>query len=242
MVIINIGMPRSGTLWRYKLIRDLVIAGGGKDGMHIRKKYFLAPVIFPPNADLNTTSVKRLAPAIIPSIFGETYVLNSHAGPSKLAMFLIRIGAVKVVYGYRDPRDCILSILEYSLRALPQYSNEFLHINTLEKAVKYFENYINIWEEWTKVGKILVLKYEEMHSNYELSVENIIRYLNLEIPEKKISQITQLYLPKQKPQEGIKIHFEHGRTNRFREKFNEDELSYLNETFQDVLHKMKYKL
>jgi len=235
-------MPRSGTLWRYKLIRDLVIAGGGKDGMQIRNKYFLAPVIFPPNADLNTTRVYRLAPAIIPSILGETYVLNSHAGPSKLAKFLIRSGAIKVVYGYRDPRDCILSILEYSSRALPQYSNEFLLINTLEKAVKYFEQYINIWKDWTKVGDILVLKYEEMHSDYELCVENIVRYLNLEIPDTKIKELSQMYLPQQKPKDGVKIHFEHGRTNRFRENFNEEELSNINEKFHDVLQEMKYEL
>ena len=77
MVIINIGMPRSGTLWRYKLVRDLVIASGGKDGVQIRKKYFLNPFLSGLNADINTLSIKRLLPAMIPSVLGESYVLNT---------------------------------------------------------------------------------------------------------------------------------------------------------------------
>ena len=48
MLIINIGMPRSGTLWRYKIIRDLVVAAGGKDGSVIRKSYLLHPFYIGP--------------------------------------------------------------------------------------------------------------------------------------------------------------------------------------------------
>jgi hypothetical protein len=235
-------MPRSGTLWRYKLIRDLVIAGGGKDGLEIRKKYFLNSFLDLPNADLNTTKIKRLLPVLIPSLLGETFVLNSHAVPTEFAKSMLKRGKLKVVYGYRDPRDCILSILEYSRRALPQYSNEFLGIHSVEDAVKFMEIYIKAWQEWTSLDSAFVLQYEEMLQNYEFWLEKIIRYLDLQIPDSKLGQIFSTYLPQQKPKEGVKIHFQHGKANRFRESFNEEELAFLQKSYFDVLEKMGYEI
>ena len=240
MLIINIGMPRSGTLWRYKLIRDLVIAGGGKDGLEIRNNYFLKPFIALPNADLNTLKFKRLFPASVPSFLGETYVLNTHAGPSNLAKKLIKQGRLKAIYGFRDPRDCILSMLEYSRRALPQYSNEFLSLKTLQDAINYMQQYIGIWNEWTKLEGIIAVKYEEMLENYHLSVETISNYLNLDLRHEDLDKILKTYLPQTKPEKGVKIHFQHGQANRFRELFNPEELEQINSTYRNILLRMGY--
>lgn len=242
MVIINIGMPRSGTLWRYKLIRDLVIAGGGKDGLQIRKQYFLSPFIDLPNADLNTTKFKRLLPAVFPSLLGETYVLNTHSRPSNLAKKLLSARRIKAIYGFRDPRDCILSMMEYSERALPQYSNRFLDLKTLDDALQFMDLYINIWEEWTSLDGVLILKYEEMLSNYPRVIENIIQYLSLDIQDEKLTKIMETYLPQQKPKEGVKIHFQHGIANRFREKFSNSELDHFNTAYGKILSAMGYDL
>ena len=242
MIIMNVGMPRSGTLWRYKLIRDLVIASGGKDGVQIRNKYFLQPFIGLPNADLNTITAKRLLPASIPSILGESYVLNSHAGPTNFSQYLIKTGNMKVIYGFRDPRDCILSILEYSGRALPQYSASFLKVQTVEDAIKFMEVYLEIWEGWRETENTLILRYEDMIENYDSCIERIISYLDLKLPGSKLSLIKSIYLPKQKPKEGVKIHFEHGKVNRFRDNFNQNELETLNNSYQQLLIKMGYEI
>ena len=241
MVIINIGMPRSGTLWRYKLIRDLVIAGGGKDALEIRKKYFLYPFIGLPNADLNTTKAKKLLPAAIPSLLGETYVLNSHAQPTDFSTALVKRGKLKVVYGFRDPRDCILSILEYSKRALPQYSNIFLEIHNVDEAVKFMEKYISAWKAWTSLDETLILRYEEMLVNYEACIDEIIQYLGLNIPDSKRDEVLSTYLPQQRPSKGVKIHFQHGKANRFKERFNAQELAYLESNYDHVLKEMGYE-
>jgi len=223
MLILNIGMPRSGTLWRYKLIRDLVMAGGGKDGLEIRNNYFLKPFIDLPNADINTLKFKRLFPASLPSILGKTYVLNTHAGPSNLAKAVITQGRLKAIYGFRDPRDCILSMLEYSQRALPQYSNQFLGLKNLQDAINYMKPYIRFWEEWTKLDGVIIVKYEDMLENFQKIVETITEYLSIELDNEDLDKILKTYLPKTKPEEGVKIHFEHGKANRFRELFNPEE-------------------
>lgn len=239
MVVINIGMPRSGTLWRYKLIRDLVIAAGGTDGLEIRNKYKLHLFIGLPNADLNTTKWKRLLPASIPALFGNSYVLNSHAEPTRFAKKMLKSGFIKIIYGYRDPRDCILSILEYSRRAQPQYSAQFLEVKTIPEAVDYMKIYINAWREWTSLEKTLVIRYEDMLENFNIIVNKIVEYLGVEIESSLLEEIKNTYLPHQKPKHE-RIHFVHGKSKRFQNNFTESEQRYLLKIYSKCLAEMGY--
>ena len=242
MVIINIGMPRSGTLWRYKLIRDLVIAGGGKDGVKIRKKYLLHPFISGLNADINTLSSNRLLPAAIPSFFGESYVLNTHSKPRPITNWLLKNKLAKAIYGYRDPRDCILSILEYSRRAKPQYSNVFRTIKNLPQAVDFMLKYLNIYEQWITAPGTLIVKYEIMLEEFDNTIHQIIQHLGLKIPQEKLNEVTARYLPSQRSQAGERTHFEHGIGQRFRQEFNLEELDYLAKKLGPYLEKMGYPI
>lgn len=241
MVVVNIGMPRSGTLWRYKIVRDLVIAGGGTDGMTIRRKYLLSPFLHKPNADIPTLKPWRLIPASIPSMLGETYVLNTHARPREYANRLLERGKLKAVYGYRDPRDCILSILEYGRRAKPVYSNIFLKIKTVEDGIKFLQPYLETWDAWNSTSNTLVLKYEDMLNDFEKTISQITNYLGLQIKPQDIERITKQYLPAQKPAEGVRTHFEHGQAHRFREQFMDEELSMLRDAYAGYLEKMGYE-
>ncbi|MEJ2758512.1 MAG: sulfotransferase domain-containing protein [Anaerolineales bacterium] len=240
MLILNIGMPRSGTLWRYKIVRDLVIAGGGIDGVEIRKKFFLNPFIGLPNADLNTAKPKRLIPAAVPSFLGYTYVLNTHTGPTNLAVSMLKNGRMKAVYGFRDPRDCILSILEYSQRSLPQYSAHFLQVKNVKQAVSFMDIYIQAWKKWTQLEETFIVQYEEMLNDYQSVIDRLIQYLELEISPEQRDTIASTYLPRQKPKEDVRIHFSEGRANRFREKFTQEEQDYLLDRYQAVLEQMGY--
>lgn len=241
MVILNIGMPRSGTLWRYKLVRDLVIAGGGTDGVKIRKKYLLHPFISSLNADITTLSVKRLLPAAVPSLLGESYVLNTHSKPHPTANWLLEKNLARAIYGYRDPRDCILSILEYGRRAKPQYSNIFLTIKDVRQAVDFMQNYLHIFDRWLTAPGTLILKYEVMLEEYDQTVEQIVRHLKLKISQEKLDDVAARYLPRQRSQAGEKTHFEHGVAHRFSQEFNQEELDYLAEKLGPYLDKMGYQ-
>ncbi len=240
MLILNIGMPRSGTLWRYKIVRDLVIAGGGTDGLEIRKKFLLQPFISLPNADLNTAKPKRLLPASYPSFLGKTYVLNTHTGPTELAASMIKNGRMKAVYGFRDPRDCILSILDYSERAKPQYSARFLDVKNVEQGVSFMETYIRIWDAWTNLDGTFLIRYEDMLEDFQGLMDRLIQYLELDITSEKRKEIADTYLPRQKPKEGVRIHFSEGKANRFREKFSQEEQDFLLEKYQSILERMGY--
>lgn len=240
MVVINIGMPRSGTLWRYNLIKALVIASGGIDGLEIRKKFLLNAFIGGANADINTLKAKRLLPSLAPSLLGNSYVLNTHARPFNLAKSLVRRGKLKAVYGYRDPRDCILSMLEYSQRDLPNYGANFLKLKSAADGIRFMDLYLQIWEDWSHQENTLVLRYEDMLTDYDASVDTIISYLDLSLSTNQISQIKENYLPRQKPESGEHIHLETGIAQRAKSEFGAEDLEQLNQAFAPYLKKMGY--
>jgi hypothetical protein len=242
MVVINIGMPRSGTLWRYNLIKALVIAAGGEDALKVRKQFLLQPFIGGVNADMNTLKAKRLAPALVPSLFGKSYVLNTHARPFALAKSLVSRGKLKAIYGYRDPRDCILSMLEYSERRLPMYSTNFLKLKTVEDAIEFMQIYMQAWEAWLNQENALVLRYEDMLTDFSSTADQIINYLDLKLESGQIDQIKTKFLPRQKPETGEQIHLHTGEAHRAKTEFSPEQLAELNEAYAPYLERMGYHI
>jgi hypothetical protein len=241
MVIINIGMPRSGTLWRYKIIRDLVMAAGGKDGSDIRKRYFLHPFYRDLNAHIDTLSNRRLPISTYPSLLGETYVLNTHAGPTRFVQRGLQNGRIKAIYGYRDPRDCILSMLEYSRNPNPNLSvADFKNQKTIEDAAKYMLRYLEIWKEWYATGGTLMLRYESQLEGFEAFIQSIITYLGLELDDSLTQEIISRYLPKQPASDGGKTHFSKGIARRYETEFSPEEKNYLSDQFGPYLEQMGY--
>lgn len=241
MVIISIGMPRSGTLWRYNLVRDLVVADGGVDGLEIRRKYLLHLFLGPNNADINTLKAKRLIPAMLPALLGNKYVINTHSGPQPLVKELMRKGKIKAIYGYRDPRACILSMLEYSQRAKPNYSATFLALKDVNDAVNFMDEYMKIWEEWIEVGEALKVRYEDMLDDYQTVTDQIITYLGIDRSNPKVDEIVNTYLPGKRKEGGPRMHLQKGIAERFREAFPQEDQEFLVEVFAPYLAKMGYE-
>lgn len=242
MVVINIGMPRSGTLWRYNLIKALVIANGGKDALEVREKFFLKPFIGSQNADMKTLKAKRLLPAFAPSVLGLEYVLNTHARPTPIAQRLIKNGKLKAIYGYRDPRDCILSMLEYSQRNLPDYSAPFLKLNTITDSINFMKIYMRNWEEWSSLDDTLVLRYEDMLTDFEGTVDKIVNYLEIILEPVQIAEIKDDFQPQKKPKSGKHIHLETGIAHRSKTEFSPKQLGELNQAYAPYLKKMGYQI
>jgi hypothetical protein len=224
------------------LIKALVIASGGEDALDIRKKFLLQPFIGSLNADMNTLKAKRLIPAVVPSMLGKNYVLNTHDGPTPSAKALIKSGRLKAIYGYRDPRDCILSMLEYSQRGHPQYSNPFLKLKTVSDGINYMQLYLKFWEDWGRLENVLVLRYEDMLISLENSVNQIINYLDLVLDPIHIAEISADYQPRKIPKSGERGHLETGIAHRSKTEFSPDQLAELNEVYAPYLEKMGYQI
>jgi hypothetical protein len=243
MLILSVGMVRSGSGWRFNFIHDLVVASGGNDTRVLRRKYFLQYFITEDNCIINTLKAKRLLPVIAPSILGNDYVISTHAKPQPFALALIRRGAIRPIYGYRDPRASIISLLEYSQRAYERYSaKDFLNLRSIEDAIDYMNFYLQIWDSWVACEDALHVRYEDMLSNYDAEVTRLLSFLGIVVRNPAIDEVIKRYQPGNVPAGRRGMHYEKGEAERFRQVFSPEQLDMVNQAFEPFLEKMGYSL
>jgi len=242
MIILSIGMPRAGSGWYYNLTHDLIKVSGGQDAREIRKKYRLGKVLTEVNCNIGALSNWRLALVLIPALLGNTFTIKTHAGPTRLTLLLVQIGLILPTYIYRDPRDAMISAMDIGRKALAKgRHNAFSQLTDFDTAVEFMLSYLKVWEAWIHSAATLHTRYENLLGDYDAEVQRLIEFLPLPLKSREVEAVLERYRP-EKARGGQKgIHYSKGRTGRYREKFNDDELSILNDKFGPYLEQMGYE-
>lgn len=244
MIILSIGMPRAGSGWYYNLTNDLALAAGYQDGRQIRQRYHLQSVLTEVNCNIGALTSRRLAMVMIPSFFGNTFVIKAHAGPTPAALGMIRHGWMKAAYIYRDPRDAMLSAYENGQRALQKgRPNAFSHLSDFNKSLEFILEYCRIWQAWIGCSEVLHTRYEYFLENYMEEAEHLAEFLDLDPNNPGIDQVIKKYRPGAAAQADQKgLHFSKGKTGRFRQKYTPEEQTILAEKLGVYLQQMGYEL
>ncbi len=235
-------MPRAGSGWHYNLLHDLLLASGGQDARQIRRRYWLHPLLTEVNCNIGALSAKRLLPVLLPSRLGNTFAIKTHSPPTALAERLMRSGRMRVSYIYRDPRAALLSALEYGQRARAAgRSNAFSPLESFEDALDFILGYAHIWERWMALEGLHSLSYESFLENYEEEVERLIDFLGIDKQHRTSSEVLSKYHPEENDKSGKGLHFQHGKTQRFRELLSAEQLGQANKVLQPYLARMGYE-
>lgn len=241
-LIISAGMPRAGSGWYYNLVHDLVLSCGGQNARQVRKSYHLERILTEVNCNTSTLSALRLVPILIPTLFGNKFVIKTHAGPTPFSRLLIKRRRIFVVYIYRDPRAALLSAYEYGQRALEnKRPNAFSNLHSLEESAEFIKLYVDIWEAWTKIEDVLILRYEDLLSNYDGEIQKTARFLNLELDHASSAKVLEEYQPGRGDPERSGTHFSRGEAERFRRVFSPDQLEDFTQRFEPALLRMGYE-
>src|SRR5512139_3277100 len=156
MIILSIGMPRAGSGWYYNLTNDLMLSSGAQDPRQIRQRYHLQNVLTEVNCNIGALTPRRVLSVLLPSLLGNTFVIKAHAGPTPIALALIRLGLIRPTYIYRDPRDALLSAMESGRRALEQgRTSAFTPLVDFDVALDFMLDYVRVWEGWMQCGQAL---------------------------------------------------------------------------------------
>ena len=243
MLYVAVGMPRAGSGWHYNLIHDLVIASGGDDAREIRSRFLLSPILTEVNCNIGTLKPKRLLPVMVPAMLGKKFVVKAHCGPSDLARRLIEQERIKTLYIYRDPRAALLSAHEYGQRILQRgRTNAFSHLDTIEKAVEFMKEYIDIYEEWMEISQTLHTSYENFLSNYDTEAARLLEFLGIETKSQAVMAAIARYRPGQQDDDHQGLHYFKGQPERFRTALTPEQLDYCNQELGEAIQKMGYTL
>ncbi|MCK6538905.1 MAG: sulfotransferase domain-containing protein [Anaerolineales bacterium] len=242
MIVLSVGMPRAGSGWHYNLIHDLMETAGYVDARLIREKYRLQSILTEVNCNIGVLSVRRMGMAAIPALMGNNFVIKAHAGPSVSSRLLQRLGLLRITYIYRDPRDAMLSAYEFGQRALQKgRPNAFSHLTDFEKSLEFIMDYVHIWEAWTGEKDVLIARYEDLLTDYDVEISRLLGFLGLDGGKPEVQRVVEKYRPgATEGQQGL--HFYKGKIGRFRESYTREQQEILKERMGGYLSKMGYEL
>ena len=240
MIVLSAAMPRSGSAWHYNLIHDLMAAAGCADAGAIRVKYRLQNILTENYCNIGVLSIRRLGRAAIPALMGNTFVIKTHTGPTRASRLLQRLGLLRVLYIYRDPRDAMLSAFEYGREGLQAGRlNAFSHLTDFERSLSFIMEYVRIWERWSLEKGVLLCRYEDLLAKYDHEVTRLVGFLPVNETRSEVRDVIERYRPgAAQGRDGL--HFHKGGAGRFREAFNAQERSILLEHLASCLPRMGY--
>ena len=119
MLIVSSGMQKSGSAYIYNVINDLLIKSGKTDAREIKEKYQLANMRWY-NNNIFKMDWKSLWRLIRLSWKEKSFAVKTHSGPTSALNIFSKLGWVRVIYIYRDPRDVLLSAIDHGKRILAE--------------------------------------------------------------------------------------------------------------------------
>ena len=242
MIILSVGMPRAGSGWHYNLVHDLMKTTGCAEAREIREKYRLQGILTEVNCNIGVLSARRLGMVAIPALMGNTFVIKAHAGPTTASRLLQSLGLLRITYIYRDPRDAMLSAFDYGQRALQKgRPNAFSHLTDFQKSLDFIMEYVHIWEKWTKEKNVLIARYEDLLTNYDNEVSQLVGFLKLNESNPEVEKVIEGYRSGVADgQQGL--HFYKGKIGRFRESYTAEEQMLLRLRLSPYLARMGYEV
>jgi hypothetical protein len=241
MIILSIGMPRAGSGWYYNLTNDLMLSSGAQDPRLIRQRYHLQNVLTEVNCNIGALTHRRLLAVLLPSLLGNTFVIKAHAGPTPIALALIRMRLIRPTYIYRDPRDALLSAMENGRRAVEQgRTNAFTPLVDFDVALDFMLASVRVWEGWMNCDQALHARYEDLLTDYDAQVGRLVAFLRLDRSNPALQAVIDRYRPEKARPDQKGIHFSQGKIGRFRNKMSPDQQQILTSALQPYLARMDY--
>ena len=90
MIVLSVGLPKSGSALCFNLTNDLLCAAGHEDVRELKEKHGLTNILEFENCNVSNLAEGHLAPLLPLQEAGESFVVKTHCGPTPFALDLVR--------------------------------------------------------------------------------------------------------------------------------------------------------
>lgn len=243
MLVLAIGMPRAGSGWHYNLIHDLITANGGVPSSEIRNKNKLNQrILTEVNCNIGIVNFKRMFP-LMAYANKQDFVIKAHSEPTSYSDYLMKKNKIKILYIYRDPRAAALSAFNYGKRKRDAgRPNYFSKLNTMNDAIDFIADYVDIWHKWVAREQVLTQRYEDLLTQYMDETNNMIDFLSIDRSLAAVQDAVVRFAPGSKKEVPQGLHYFKGEPERFRDEMTQKELEICSEKFGDEIIQMGYRI
>jgi len=242
MLIVSSGMQKSGSAYIYNVINDLLIKSGKTDAREIKEKYQLANMRWY-NNNIFKMDWKSLWRLIRLSWKEKSFAVKTHSGPTSALNIFSKLGWVRVIYIYRDPRDVLLSAIDHGKRILAEGDNHtFAEMVEFDDALANVKTWIEIFKAYHKNKRVMSIKYEDLMVKPNEVVRGICDHLKISVTEEEISEILYKY-NKDNPNAQMKaLHFNKAKINRHTEELTEEKRLIFKQQLGNEIELMGYTI
>jgi len=243
MLIISAGMAKSGSTYAFHLLNGLAVTAGFADSLASREKHRLEGFLGKQNNFVNRLLWKRLGHLWWVAAKEGRFVVKTHEPLNGASKFLIRCSAVRTVYIYRDPRDCLLSALDYGAKVRergfgPEY---FAKLQTFDDALREVKKWIAIWRAFQSTAGVLSIRYEDLLSTPDDVLKRCADYLKLRVDAKGRRKVLWDY-SRDNPARRGRMPLNKAVAYRYRTEMPPEQRRRFRDEFGDNLVKMDYAL
>lgn len=119
------------------------------------------------------------------------FVVKIHATPTPFFLQLLENPQIAMTYGYRDPRDMVLSGQDHYHR-VKRTDPGATHLNAFadfEHALKTAKYWARVSIEWKKAGCAHVWKYGDLVGSPKTEINRMVEFFGIEVNGQQIDQI-----------------------------------------------------
>lgn len=246
MLVVSAGMPKAGTAFLYNVINGLLVAGGGADARAVKEKHRLHRLMRWYNNNIRRPTLPRLARLWLISLFTGPFVVKTHKPPTRALLAFMRLGLVKAVYIYRDPRDALLSAIDHGKRIQEMGQNHtFALMTEFDSAFAGVRRWLRTWQHYMNLPAVLKVRFEDLVEQPLATAQRLVKHLGLNLDDATAEGVVAAHdAAKQRHQvrDDTRQHFNKGVCYRYRTEMPEALRQRFRDTLGDTLLAMGYTL
>ena len=236
-------MQKSGSGLFYRMINDLLVRHGQVDAWRVREKHRLEKDMLWENNNIRKISPRKTLRLWRVSRKEGDFVVKTHRGPSPTARIALRLGMVRIIYSYRDPRDVVLSVMAHGRKnAETGESTAFTKLADFQSAVRKQQEWAQVWEGYAGLGGVLLLKYEDFMEDPTRELRRVVRYLGIDVSDEEFSQVLWKYSKQNPAREEQGLHYNNPEIAKYKTHMTAEQQDYCREKIGDIIAKMGYEL
>ena len=243
MVVISAGMQKSGSAYFYNLLNDILHLSGHADAREVKANYHLDQLMRWANNNIDRPDFIKLSRLYRISQRAGTFVVKTHSGPTLVSRIFSMLGAIKIIYIYRDPRDALLSALDHGQRILAEgKSHTFAGYANFDSALPVVKTWAKNWHAYQNMPGVHMIRYEDLLDNPDTGLKSFKAYLGIHTDDEKRQQIIWKFDRNNKQALKNGLHFNKAQVTRWMTELNEQQKKQCNRVLGKYLVPMGYKL
>lgn len=242
MIIINAGIPKSGTSLIQQYQMDLINTVSPRNGQQEILKHGYNIDVYSDASnqgffvDIDEETFNFLS--LVEAKFGS-FMFKTHCNPNAYISKIINEKGGKATFCYRDPRDVILSAIDHGKRTRSglDRSGAYHDLFTIDQGIMRIKKWFGMFIKWQDFQDVLFIKYEDMIENKEKWLHKMSSYFNFSISESTINNIVN----KHERIKNTAWNFNVGTIYRWKHEMNTEQIKICNQSLSEEISTMGYE-